>query len=109
MNEKVLRTLEYYKIIDQLVQKADSEPEGMSRFVSVLDHKHVKTGNERQYQYEFGDIMKDGHTVEGEVADNGYHLQKSNDESRFPGEIVREDAVTKKSDGSRVKRNCHTL
>lgn len=26
MNEKVLRTLEYYKIIDLLVQKADSEP-----------------------------------------------------------------------------------
>ena len=76
MNEKVLQTLEYNKIIDRLVEKANSDP-GRKLCQDLKPYNDISVINEAQTQT--GDalsrLFKKGSTSFGGNKDLGYTLK----------------------------------
>lgn len=76
MNEKVLRTLEYNKIIDLLVQKADSEP-GKKLCKELLPSTDIQEIRKAQEETRDGvsRILKKGSTSFGSNKDLGFSIR----------------------------------
>ncbi|MBP5282539.1 MAG: endonuclease MutS2 [Lachnospiraceae bacterium] len=76
MNEKVLRTLEYYKIIDLLVQKADSEP-GKKVCKELLPSDDITEirKNQEETRDAISKIFKSGSTSFGSNKDLGFSIR----------------------------------
>ncbi|MBR6476822.1 MAG: endonuclease MutS2, partial [Lachnospiraceae bacterium] len=76
MNEKVLRTLEYYKIIDLLVQKADSEPgkKLCKELLPSTDLAEIRK-NQEETRDAISKIFKSGSTSFGSNKDLGFSIR----------------------------------
>ncbi len=76
MNEKVLQTLEYYKIIDKLTEKAGSEP-GRKMCQNLRPHTDLSVINEAQTQTSdaLSRLFRKGSTSFGGNKDLGYTLK----------------------------------
>lgn len=76
MNEKVLQTLEYYKIIDKLTEKAGSEP-GRKMCQDLRPHTDLSVINEAQEQTSdaLSRLFRKGSTSFGGNKDLGYTLK----------------------------------
>lgn len=76
MNEKVLQTLEYYKIINKLADKAGSEP-GRKMCQSLRPHTDLSVINEAQTQTSdaLSRLFRKGSTSFGGNKDLGYTLK----------------------------------
>ena len=76
MNEKVLQTLEYNKIIDMLVEKADSEP-GRKLCRDLKPYSDINVINQAQTQTSdaLSRLFKKGSTSFGGNKDLGYTLK----------------------------------
>ncbi len=76
MNEKVLQTLEYYKIIDKLTEKAGSEP-GRKMCRDLRPHTDLSVINEAQEQTSdaLSRLFRKGSTSFGGNKDLGYTLK----------------------------------
>ena len=76
MNEKVLRTLEYYKIIDLLVQKADSEPgkKLCKELLPSTDLAEIRK-NQEETRDAISKIFRSGSTSYGSNKDLGFSIR----------------------------------
>ncbi len=76
MNQKVLRTLEYHKIIDLLVEKANSEP-GKKRCAALLPSEDLEEIRAAQQNTKdaLTRILKSGSTSFGNNADLGFAIK----------------------------------
>ena len=76
MNEKVLRTLEYHKIIDQLVQKADSEPgkKLCKELLPSTDLTEIRK-NQEETRDAIAKIFRAGSTSFGSNKDLGFSIK----------------------------------
>ncbi len=76
MNQKVLKTLEYNKIIDMLTEKADSEP-GKKLCRELLPSTDIKEirGNQRQTADALNRLFASGSTSFGSNRDLGYAIK----------------------------------
>ncbi len=76
MNQKVLKTLEYYKIIDMLVEKADSEPgKRLCReLLPSTDLEEIRK-NQRLTEDALGRLFKTGSTSFGSNSDIGFSVK----------------------------------
>ena len=76
MNEKVLQTLEYYKIIDKLTEKAGSEP-GRKMCQNLRPHTDLSVITEAQTQTSdaLSRLFRKGSTSFGGNKDLGYTLK----------------------------------
>ena len=76
MNEKVLRTLEYNKIIDLLVQKADSEPgkKLCKELLPSVDVTEIRA-NQAETRDAISRIFKKGSTSFGSNKDLGFSIR----------------------------------
>lgn len=76
MNEKVLRTLEYHKIIDLLTEKADSDPgkELCRKLTPSTDLKEIKK-NQTETKDALNRLFKAGSTSFGSNANLGFSIK----------------------------------